>query len=135
MREAIDDGLAPALEEAGTEIAEDGTIPFGTPLDTAAVAAVVSRFKAERASTPCSRSGNFFFNGAFMTEAQKQDYHPTYVMSDLSEGTDDLILKFAPAEQLEHAIGASWKGKSPDPVPTEAGQACLEDLRPRRRGS
>ena len=51
--------------------------------------------------------GNFYFNGAFMTEAQNQDYHPTYVMSDLSEGTDDLLLKFAPAEQLDHAVGAS----------------------------
>ena len=31
MREAIDDGLAPALEEAGTELAVDGTIPFAVP--------------------------------------------------------------------------------------------------------
>ena len=47
MREAIDDGLAPALEEAGTELAADGTIPFAGARSTAAVAAVVSRFKAE----------------------------------------------------------------------------------------
>jgi Periplasmic binding protein len=129
MREAVDDGLAPALEDAGTEIAEDGMIPFGIPVDSAAVAAVVSRFKSEGVDTVFA-VGNFFFNGAFMTEAERQDYRPTYVMSDLSEGTDDLVLKFAPAAQLERAIGASWKGKSPDPVPTEAGQACLEDYAP-----
>ena len=129
MREAIDDGLAPALEEAGTELAVDGTIPFAVPVDNAAVAAVVSRFKAEGVDAVFA-VGNFYFNGAFMTEAERQDYHPTYVMSDLSEGTDDLILRFAPAEQLDHAIGASWKGKPPEPVPTEEGQACIDTYAP-----
>ena len=47
MRQAIDNGLAPALEEAGTSLAADGTIPFSASLDNSAVAAVVSRFKAE----------------------------------------------------------------------------------------
>ena len=55
-------------------------------------------------------------------------------MSDLSEGTDDLILTFAPAEQLDNAIGASWKGKSPEPVPTEEGQACIETYAPDAEG-
>ena len=121
MREAIDNGLAPALEEAGTELAADGTIPFAASRSTTPRSPPWSAASRPRRSTRSSRVGNFYFNGAFMTEAQKQDYHPTYVMSDLSEGTDDLILKFAPAEQLDHAIGASWKGKPPDPVPTDGG--------------
>ncbi len=129
IREAVDDGLAPALEEAGTEIAEDGMIPFGAPVDNAAVAAVVSRFKSEGVDTVFA-VGNFYINGAFMTEAEQQGFRPTYIMSDLSEGTDDLVLKFAPPEQLEKAIGASWKGKSPDPVSTEAGQDCLTNYAP-----
>jgi ABC-type branched-subunit amino acid transport system substrate-binding protein len=129
MREAIDNGLVPALEEAGTELAADGTIPNAVPLDSAAVAAVVSRFKSEGIDAVFA-TGNFYVNGGFMTEAEAQDYHPTYVMSDLSEGTDDLILLFAPAEQLESAIGASWKAKPPEPVTTEAGQACLESYAP-----
>lgn len=134
MREAIDDGLVPALEEAGSELAADGTIPFAVPVDSAAVAAVVSRFKAEGIDAVFA-VGNFYFNGAFMTEAQAQDYHPTYVMSDLSEGTDDLILRFAPAEQLDRAIGASWKGKPPEPVPTDEGQACIDTYAPEARAS
>jgi len=134
MRDAIDNGLAPALQKAGTSLAADGTIPFGVPIDSAAVAAVVSRFKAENVDAVFA-TGNFYVNGAFMTEAQRQDYHPTYVMSDLSEGTDDLILKFAPAEQLDHAIGASWKGKPPDPVPSPDDQTCIETYAPAARGS
>ncbi len=129
MREAIDGGLVPALEEAGTELAADGTIPNAVPLDSAAVAAVVSRFKSEGVDAVFA-TGNFYVNGGFMTEAEQQDYHPTYVMSDLSEGTDDLILGFAPAEQLETAIGSSWKGKPPEPVPTDQDQACLDDYAP-----
>lgn len=134
MREAVDDGLVPALEDAGTELAEDGTIPFAVPIDAAAVAAVVSRFKSEGVDAVFG-AGNFYFNGAFMTEAEAQDYHPTYVMSDLSEGTDDLILRFAPAGQLANAIGASWKGKPPEPAPTEADQACIADYAPEAEGS
>ncbi|MET0904184.1 MAG: ABC transporter substrate-binding protein, partial [Acidimicrobiales bacterium] len=134
MREAIDDGLVPALEEAGTELAEDGTVPFSVAPDPAAVSAVVSRFKTESVDAVFA-TGNFFINGAFMTEAEKQGYHPTYVMSDLSEGTDDLILRFAPAAQLGNAIGASWKGKPPEPVPTEEGQACVETYVPDAAGS
>ena len=134
MQEAIDDGLEPALEEAGTEIAVDGLIPFGVPVDNAAVAAVVSRFKSEDVDAVFA-VGSFFYNGAFMTEAQRQDYHPTYVMSDMSEGTDDLILAFAPSEQLANAIGASWKGKVPEPAPTEADQACIDTYAPDARGS
>ncbi len=133
MRQAIDDGLAPALEEAGTEIAEDGTIPSGGAPDAAAIAAVVSRFKANGVDAVFPL-GNFYVNGAFMTEADKQGFEPAYVLSDLSEGTDDLILKFAPPAQLGEAIGASWKGKSPDPAPTEADQACLETYAPKAEG-
>ena len=109
-------------------------IPFAVPIDSAAVAAVVSRFKTEDVDAVFA-AGNFYFNGAFMTEAERQGYHPTYVMSDLSEGTDDLILPFAPAEQLANAIGASWKGKPPEPVPTEEGQACIDTYAPDARGS
>jgi ABC-type branched-subunit amino acid transport system substrate-binding protein len=134
MRNAIDNGLVPALEKAGTSLGADGTIPFSVPIDSAAVAAVVSRFKAEGVDAVFA-TGNFYVNGAFMTEAQRQDYHPTYVMSDLSEGTDDLILKFAPAEQLTNAIGASWKGKPPEPVPTADDQTCLDTYAPAARGS
>jgi ABC-type branched-subunit amino acid transport system substrate-binding protein len=134
MQEAIDDGLEPALEEAGTEVAVDGLIPFGVPVDNAAVAAVVSRFKSEDVDAVFA-VGSFFYNGAFMTEAQRQDYHPTYVMSDMSEGTDDLILAFAPPEQLANAIGASWKGKVPQPAPTEADHACIDTYAPDARGS
>jgi len=134
MREAIDNGLAPALQAAGAGPALDGTIPFGVPIDSAAVAAVVSRFKAEQVDGVFA-TGNFYFNGTFMTEAQKQDYHPTYIMSDLSEGTDDLILKFAPVEQLTHAIGASWKAKPPTPVPTPEDQHCIDSYAPGARGS
>ena len=134
MQEAIDDGLEPALEEAGREIAVDGLIPFGVPVDNAAVAAVVSRFKSEDVDAVFA-VGSFFYNGAFMTEAERQDYHPTYVMSDMSEGTDDLILAFAPSEQLANAIGASWKGKVPEPAPTEADQACIDTYAPDARGS
>lgn len=124
MQEAIDDGLSAALEEAGSTLEADGTIPFAIPVDSAAVSAVVSRFKAEGVDAVFGM-GNFLFNGAFMTEADKQGYQPTYVMSDLSEGTEDLILNFAPARQLDNAIGASWKGHLPDAVPTEAAQECL----------
>lgn len=133
MRQAIDGGLAPALEAAGAQISEDGTIPFSTAPDAAAIAAVVSRFKANGVDAVFPL-GNFFLNGAFMTEADRQGYEPTYVLSDMSEGTDDLILKFAPAAQLDRAIGASWKGKSPDPAPTEAGQACLDTYAPTAEG-
>ena len=56
------------------------------------------------------------------------------ILSDLSEGTDDLILKFAPASQLEQAIGASWKGKSPDPAPTKADEKCLKTYAPTAEG-
>ena len=129
MRQAIDNGLSPALKAAGRKLDVDGTIPFNTPVDSAAVAAVVSRFKAEHVDAVFAM-GNFYFNGAFMTEAARQGYRPTYVMSDLSEGTDDLILKFAPASQLENAIGASWKGHLPDPVPTEADRKCLQTYEP-----
>ena len=134
MQEAIDDGLKPALEEAGTDVDVDGLIPFGVPVDNAAVAAVVSRFKSEDVDAVFA-VGSFFHNGAFMTEAQRQGYHPTYVMSDMSEGTDDLILAFAPPEQLANAIGASWKGKVPEPAPTDADQACIDTYAPDARGS
>lgn len=134
LREAVDEGLAPALEDAGTELAEDGTIPFVVPIDSAAVAAVVSRFKSEGVDAVFA-TGNFYSNGAFMTEAEAQDYHPTYVMSDLSEGTDDLILRFAPAGQLANAIGASWKGKPPEPAPTDEDQACIADYAPEALGT
>ena len=134
LREAVDDGLAPALEDAGTELAEDGTIPFVVPIDSAAVAAVVSRFKSEGVDAVFA-TGNFYSNGAFMTEAEAQDYHPTYVMSDLSEGTDDLILRFAPASQLANAIGASWKGKPPEPAPTDEDQDCIADYAPEAEGT
>lgn len=129
MQDAIDDGLVPALEEAGRTLDADGTIPFGIPVDGAAVASVVSRFKSEGVDAVFAM-GSLFYNGAFMTEADVQDYHPVYVMSDLSEGTDDLILQFAPASQLDSAIGASWKGHMPDPVPTEAGKECLAKYAP-----
>ncbi len=129
MRETIDNGLAPALKSVGRKIDVDGTIPNSTAPDSAAIAAVVSRFKAEGVDAVFAMS-SFYVNGAFMTEAEKQGYHPTYVMSDLSEGTDDLILKFAPAAQLQHAIGASWKGHLPDPVPTAADKQCLETYAP-----
>jgi ABC-type branched-subunit amino acid transport system substrate-binding protein len=134
MQEAVDGGLEPALEEAGIQIAADGLIPFGVPVDNAAVAAVVSRFKSEDVDAVFA-VGSFFYNGAFMTEAQRQDYHPTYVMSDMSEGTDDLILAFAPPEQLANAIGASWKGKVPEPAPTDADQTCIDSYAPDARGS
>ena len=84
------------------------------PIDSAAVAAVVSRFKAEDVDAVFA-VGNFYFNGAFMTEAQRQDYHPTYVMSDLSEGTDDLILTFAPAEQLDQRDRGELEGQAARP--------------------
>ena len=111
MREAIDDGLAPALEEAGTELADDGTIPFSASPRRRRGRRRRQPVQGRRASTPCSPLGNFFFNGAFMTEAEKQDYHPTYVMSDLSEGTDDLILKFAPAAQLDQRDRGELEGQ------------------------
>ena len=129
MRDAIDNGLAPALKEAGAGPAVDGTIPFAVPADNAAIAAVVSRFKSEKVDAVFA-TGNFYFNGAFMTEAERQSYRPTYVMSDLSEGTDDLILKFAPASQLANAIGASWKGKPPEPLPSAEAKACVAKYAP-----
>ena len=130
MQEAIDDGLEPALDEAGTEIAVDGSIPFGVP-STAAVAAVVSRFKSEDVGA-VSRSAASS-STAFMTEAQRQDYHPTYVMSDMSEGTDDLILRRS-TEQLANAIG-ELEGQGARPVPTEADKACIDTYAPDARGS
>ena len=133
MREAIDNGLAPALEAAGTELAVDGTIPFGIPIDSAAVAAVVSRFKAEQVDAVFA-TGNFYFNGSFMTEAQRQDYHPTYVMSDLSEGTDDLILKFAPVEQLDPRDRGELEGQAARARAHAGGPALHRQLRTRRPG-
>jgi ABC-type branched-subunit amino acid transport system substrate-binding protein len=128
-RAAVDNGLKPALADVGRTIDEDGMIPPTAPVDNAAIAAVVSRFKAEGVDGVFA-IGNFYVNGAFMTEAERQDYRPTYVMSDMSEGTDDLVLSFAPAAQLASAIGASWKGKPPTPTTTAADQECLDTYAP-----
>ena len=95
------------------------------------MAAVVSRFKAEEVDAVFA-VGNFFFNGAFMTEAEKQGYHPTYVMSDLSEGTDDLILTFAPAEQLDQRDRGELEGQVARPGAHRGGPGVHRDLRARR---
>ena len=44
-----------------------------------------------------------------MTEADKQGYNPQYFMSDLSEGTTDLVITQAPASQLEGSLGTTWR--------------------------
>ncbi len=133
MQEAVDDGLEPALEEAGTEIAVDGLIPFGVPVDNAAVAAVVSRFKSEDVDAVFA-VGSFFYNGAFMTEAERQDYHPTYVMSDMSEGTDDLILAFAPARAARQRHRGELEGQGARAGADRGGPDVHRHLRPRRPG-
>ncbi len=133
MQEAVDDGLEPALEEAGTEIAADGLIPFGMPVDNAAVAAVVSRFKSEDVDAVFA-VGSFFYNGAFMTEAQRQDYHPTYVMSDMSEGTDDLILALRPARAARQRHRGELEGQGARAGADRGGPGVHRHLRPRRPG-
>ena len=134
MREAIDDGLAPALEDAGTEIAEDGTIPFSASPSTPPPSPRWSAASSPRTSTPSFAVGNFFLNGAFMTEAERQDYHPTYVMSDLVRGHRRPHLEVRARRPARPGHRGQLEGQVARPGADRRGPGVPRDLRARREG-
>jgi hypothetical protein len=128
MQDVIDRALEPALEGVGHTLAAEALVPVETNGVGPETAAAVTRFKEEGVDG-VFLLGNVFANGAFMTEADKQGYNPQYFMSDLSEGTTDLVISQGPASQLEGSLGTTWRrtGRAEAGIePSEFDVDCVE---------
>lgn len=126
--EALDDGLRPALEDAGLTLAESAVITGSIMGDPASISAAVQGFK-EAGVDGVFLLGNVFVSGNFLAEAERQGYTPTYFASDQSEVTSSLVVNFAPTSQLGSARGVSWKRQGETvtgQAPSEADERCRE---------
>jgi ABC-type branched-subunit amino acid transport system substrate-binding protein len=130
---AFEDGLVPALDEAGIDVAHEARIPAETPdAISAAVQSSVLGFSdagVDRMLLLDSGGGLFVY---FLNAADAQGYRPLYAMTTQSGGS--AIVPSVPAQQLEGSMGIGWM---PDlDVPESeleswpARTDCLEGLAP-----
>lgn len=130
---ALEEGMVPALEDAGLELAHEVRISIESPdAVSAAVQSSVLGFReagVDRILLLDSGGGLMLY---LTTAADAQGYRPRYAMTTQSGGT--AVVPNLPAEQLEGSMGIGW---SPDTdVPASeveswpARDECLERLAP-----
>lgn len=105
-KEAVEDGLRPALKEAGHSLDEVAVIAGNG--DPASLSAAVQRFK-NAGVDGVFLLANISVAAGFVTEAQRQGYQPQYFGSDQSETTTAAVAKNVPPGSLDGALGVSFK--------------------------
>lgn len=106
-REALDNGLIPALDELGHDV-EVATITGGATGDPAAISAAVQRFKDADVDAVFLLA-NIFVTGGFLTAAEQEGLEAEFFVSDQSETNSNLVTRFGPASLLERSIGTSHR--------------------------
>lgn len=104
---AYEDGLVPALEDAGLEVAHDVRVPIDTQdAISAAVQSSVLAFRDAGVDRMLLLDSGGALLVYLMNAADAQGYRPQYAMTTQSGGT--AIVPSVPPQQLEGSTGIGW---------------------------